>query len=59
MKSGAMKVLGDQIRENPELTIGSTEEIIPQVLKGAAYVGVTRISFFQLLIKQFQDLINK
>ena len=55
-----MKVLGDQIRENPELTVGfESEEIIPQVLKGAAYVGVTRISFFQLLIKQFQDLINK
>lgn len=54
-----MKVLGDQIRENPELTIGSTEEIIPQVLKGAAYVGVTRISFFQLLINQFHDLISK
>ena len=43
-ESGSLKILGDQLRRNPNMTISSRKEIVPNVLKGKVYAGVTIIS---------------
>ena len=53
---GSLKILGNQLRRNPNMTISSKKEIVPNVLKGKVYAGVTKISAFSYLSSLQQNI---